>query len=168
MTTAIALPISTFPACQQINFGLSEEAGEIRRLITAASEFPGSITIGEPKRISKNALKAVYTVAQTENWDGEGAAKVEPSTRDYAEQFLDALPSSIPVPEIVADIDGEILFEWNQGRRQNLSISVGRDGTLTFAGLFGYEKTHGVRYLQEGLPAAIAECLSRLSPSNRS
>jgi len=165
MTTAIALPISAF---QQINFGLSEEAGEIRRLITDASEFPGSITIGEPKRVAKDALKAVYTVVQTENWDGEGAARVEPSTFDYAKQFLDALPSSIPVPEIVADIDGEILFEWNQCRRQNLSVSVGRDGTLTYAGLFGYRKKHGVEYIQEGLPMDIADCLKRLTPSNRS
>lgn len=125
------------------------------------------MTVGEPKRIVQEALNAAYTAAQVENWDGEGSARVEPSTYVYASQFIWLLPSTAPLPEVTADIDGEILFEWDQGRRRIFSVSVGRDGTLTFAGLFGHNKIHGTEHLREALPMVISDSLTRLSSPSR-
>ena len=106
-------------------------------------------------------------MAQVEDWDGEESARVEPSTYVYACQFLRLLPSTIPVPEIAADTDGEILFEWDLGRRRVFSVSIGRDGTLTYAALFGHTKTHGTEHFREALPPVISNCFERLVASSR-
>ena len=158
-TTGFAFPLWT-------DHALSEEARALGKLTGDASEFAGSITIGEPKRTAQEALDAAYMTAQVEDWDGEGSTAVEPNTYAYASQFLRLLPGTIPIPEIVADRDGEILFEWDLGRRQIFSVSVGRDGTLTFAALIGYTKTHGTDHLREALPLVISDCFSRLLASS--
>jgi hypothetical protein len=167
MTVAATLPITAFAVTLWGDRALSEEAQTLRELISAASEFSGSMAVGEPKRTVQEALDAAYAAAQIHNWDGEGSARVESSTYVYASQFIRLLPSTAPLPDITADTDGEILFEWDQGRRQIFSVSVGRDGTLTFAGLFGHTKTHGTEHLREALPVVISDCLARLSTPSR-
>jgi len=167
MTVAATLPITTFAVTLWGDRALSEEAQIIRKLITDASEFSGSMAVGEPKRTVQEALDTAYAAAQAENWDGEGSARVEPSTYVYASQFIRLLPSTAPLPDITADTDGEILFEWDQGRRRIFSVSVGRDGTLTFAGLFGHTKIHGTEHLREALPVVISDYLARLSSPPR-
>lgn len=165
MTIAATVPTTGFSFTHWADRGLSEEARRLGELIDEASEFSGSITVGEPKRTAQEALDTACKTAQVDDWDGEGSAKVEPSTYVYANQFLRLLPSTIPVPEIVADTDGEILFEWDLGRRRVFSVSVGRDGTLTYAGLFGYRKIHGTEHFREALPPLISDCLERLVAS---
>lgn len=165
MTVAATLPITAFALAPWGDRALSDEAQVLRRLISAACEFSGSVAVGEAKRVAQERLAAAYTAAQVEDWDGAGSTRVEPSTYVYADQFLRLLPSSACLPYITVDSDGEILFEWDQGRRQVFSVSVGRDGTLTFAGLFGHSKIHGTEHLREALPSAILDCLERLSAS---
>jgi len=166
MTIAAALPTTGFAFNPWADRALSEDARALRGLIDEASEFSESITIGEPKRATQEALDAAYATAQVEDWDGEGSATVEPSTYIYASQFLRLLPGTIPVPKIAVDTDGEILFEWDCGRRRVFSVSVGRDGTLTFAALIGHTKTHGTEHLREALPLVISDCFERLVASS--
>ena len=162
-TIAAILPTAGFAFTPGGDRALSEEAQVLRQLIDEASEFPESLTVGEPKRTAQETLDAVYAAAQVEDWDGEGSARVEPSTYVYAKQFLNLLPCGIPIPDIAADTDGEILLEWNFGRRWIFSVSIGRDGTLTYAGLFGHNKTHGTEHFSEALPVVISDCFARLS-----
>lgn len=58
--------------------------------------------------------------------------------------------------------DGEIEFEWYRGPRWLLTVSVGKTGALSYAGLFGRNKVHGVEQFSEGLPDAIVQNLGRL------
>lgn len=166
MTTAATLSTTGFAFTPWADHALSEEAQVLRRLTNEASEFSESIAVGEPKRTTHEALDAAYAMAQVEDWDGERSARVEPSTYAYASQFIRLLPSTIPVPEIAADTDGEILFEWDFGRRRVFSVSVGRDGTLTFAALIGHTKTHGTEHFREALPLVISDCFERLVASS--
>lgn len=163
MTVAASFPITGFADAPWCHRALSDEAGDLCRLFRDATEFSGSIAFGEPKRAAREDLLSAYIAAQVEDWDNEGARRAEPSTFIYADQFLRLLPSSGFLPEITVDRDGEILFEWDQGPRQVFSVSIGRDGTLTFAGLFGHNKIHGTEHLSEALPSVIAECLERVS-----
>lgn len=167
MRVAATLPITTFGVSPWADRALSEEARVLRSLISAASEFSGSVAIGEPKRAGQEALAAAYREAQADDWDAAGSRRVEPSTYAYADQFLRILPSSVSLPDVSVDTDGEILFEWDQGRRRVFSVTVGRDGTLTFAGLFGLTKIHGTDHLREALPLVISDCLERLSAPPR-
>jgi hypothetical protein len=111
----------------------------------------------------KAALEAAYQGARDDNWDGAGSKRVEYSTYGYAQQFLQFLPNNMALPEIVADTDGEILFEWDYGPRQVFSISIGRHGTLSYAGLFDRNKVHGREPFSGALPPAILHGFELLS-----
>ena len=163
MIVSATLPITAFTAASWVDRALSEDASTLRELINAAAKFSGSVTVGEPKRRAQQALMAVFLAAQVDGWDSVGNKRAEPSTYEYAACFLDLLPRDASLPEMTVDTDGEILFEWDRGRREVFAVSVGRDGTLTYAGLFGHSKIHGTEHLGEALPMVISECLKRLS-----
>lgn len=163
MSIAATLPITAFATAPWVDRGLSDDAHVVRKLTISAAEFPGSLVLGEPKRVIQEALDAACVAAQQADWDAMGSARVEPSTYAYASQFLQILPISLPIPDISVDTDGEILFEWDCGLRHTFSVSVGRGGTLTFAGLFGHSKIHGTEHLREALPLVIAHSLQRFA-----
>lgn len=168
MSIAAAAPIGAFATLPWIDRGLSPEARTLRKLTITVAEFRGSVAMGEPKRVAQEALNAAYSAAQEDNWDGSGSARIEPTTYAYASQFSQILPPNLPVPDIAVDTDGEILFEWDRGPRQIFSVSVGRDGTLTFAGLHGHRKIHGTEHLREALPLGIADWIQNVTaqPTN--
>jgi hypothetical protein len=163
MSIAADPPIAAFSIVPWIDRALSEEARAIGDMIIEAAEFRESMAVGEPKRSAQDALDVACSGARDDDWDGMGSTRVEPSTYAYASQLLRILPASTPVPDISVDIDGAILFEWDQGPRHVFSVSIGRDGTLTFAGLFGYAKIHGTEYFREALPLVIQDCLARVA-----
>jgi hypothetical protein len=156
-------PIAAYADSPMADSGLSEEASIIRKMIEEVAKFQPSIALGEPRSRLEEDLVDVYREAQINDWDREGACRVEPSTFKYADQFLKLLPNSTPLPNILADTDGEILFEWDQGPRFVFSVSVGVDGTLAFAGLFGHEKIHGIKSIEGALPKAIAESIGKFT-----
>jgi hypothetical protein len=165
MSIVATLPITAFAIVPWSDRGLSEEARLILEITIAVADFPESLAVGEPKRSAQESLDVAFAKAQEDDWDEMGSAHVEPSTYAYATQLLRMLPTSTPTPDISIDVDGEILFEWDYGPRHVFSISIGRDGTLTYAGLFGYTKTHGTEHFREALPLVIYDCLSRVTTS---
>ena len=157
MSIAVATPITGFASVPWIDRGFSEEARLLRDWTVEVTKFSRSIVLEKPRRELQDALDAACVAAQEPNWDGMGSAPVEPSTYTYASQFLQIFPANALPPDISVDTDGELLFEWDRGPRQTFSVSVGRDGTLTFAGLLGYRKVHGTEHFREALPLVIAD-----------
>ena len=160
MSVAV-LPINGLYFTPTVDRGISREAELLRNLFTPQQDFPGSVTIEEPKRVAQEALDMAIT--RLKDLDSEESIDIEPSTYAYAEQFLRLLPRELPIPDITVDSDGEIMLEWDRGRRCVFSVSVGRDGTLSFAGLFGHNPIHGTEDLRDTLPDIISDCLKRLS-----
>ena len=107
-------------------------------------------------------LDRLYAEASTENWDSYGASPVSWPSLVNAKRFISYLPSQLPVPEISADPDGEVAFEWYAKPNYVLAVSVGADGTLNYAGVFGENKVHGVEHFSGRVPKAIVEHLERL------
>lgn len=139
------------------------DATKIREAWHSLFGLSGSRTVGQRLRSqTAQKLSALFVESQVENWDGEGSAPVEPSTFAYAQQFLSILPPSVPTPDVYVDPDGEIDFEWDRGPRLVFSVSVGRDGTLTYAGLFGSRKSYGTDTLTQALPAIIRAHIDRV------
>ena len=139
------------------------EALLLKTLVEGTTDYDNSYALGEPRRLAREALDTAFARATSPNWDGMGAAAADPSAYFYAAQFLSALPTTDPVPDITAEPDGEIALEWDFGPRRILSISIGRDGTLTYASLVGHAKTHGVEHFREGIPYTVAMALERVT-----
>jgi hypothetical protein len=115
------------------------------------------------RREALEKLGGTYFASANTNLDGE---RVPAIVYLFAMDLLAALPISVPDPDIYADPDGEIGFEWASGKRAVFVISVGRDGTLSYAGLFGHDTNRGTELLRSSLPETIVALIKRaLEPS---
>lgn len=142
--------------------GVSSAADEIRRFSEEISiSLETSEVLGTRK--SREELFAVFTNGLQENWDGYGASPICHSTYNQALRFLQALPKGCPLPEVSADPDGEIAFEWFVAPRWEFSVSFAPDGRLSFAGLFGPNTTYGTECFLDEIPEGIIYNLRRVS-----
>lgn len=145
--------------------GVSSEANTIAKLVSDAVEHLfDTETLGERFRRAVHILKGVYEETRIYNWDGYGAEAVSGRAYYEAWKFLEALPIlSVPIPEVSADPDGEISFEWYEGPDKIFSVSVSSDGQLAYAGIFGINKVYGSEYFDEEIPWAILDNLRRFT-----
>lgn len=120
-----------------------------------------SVVVDEPRQRATAALQIAFEEAREPNWDGEGAAPANLLSFKYAQAFLAARSPAIPKPDVYVDSDGELRLEWYGGPRSVFSVSIGADGTLTYAGLFGVYKTHGVEMFTESIPPDIERSILR-------
>ncbi|MBU4185490.1 MAG: hypothetical protein KKI12_04635 [Proteobacteria bacterium] len=110
-------------------------------------------------------LEKVYEECLEVNWDGYGAMPISRETYSEARKLLRMMPSSSPMPDISAEPDGEITFEWYKEKYSVFVISVGGNNIITYAGLFGKSnKIHGTEYFADELPEIIRHCIQRLFP----
>jgi len=110
-------------------------------------------------------LEKVYEECSETNWDGYGAMPIPRETYSEARKLLRMIPSSSPRPDISAEPEGEITFEWYKEKYSVFVISVGSNNLVTYAGLFGKNnKIHGTEYFANKLPEIIRHCIRRLFP----
>lgn len=113
-------------------------------------------------------LAAAYAEGSVNNWDGYGAKAVGVDVYVSSKAFLDALPHSLPDPEISPDADGEIMFTWRHDPRHILTITIDATGRLSFAALSGVESIYGTKYFVGAIPQSILDQLAELFPSRHS
>lgn len=110
-------------------------------------------------------LQALYDLrgeCASENWDGYGAQPVDSNSFNEAERFIRALPTTVSEPEVAVDPDGEIALEWYIEPRKVFSVSIGKRNEITYAGLYGPNKTYGREYFDDEIPKAVFDNLDRL------
>ncbi len=155
--TVASLPISTggfFSSTTER--GVSSDAQAIsKQFADILGAFYETYSIQEVHRDAHRSLFAALRDASTANWDGYGAHPVRRETAENALWFLFSLPASVPSPEISADPDGEIAFEWHAGRGRAFSISIGNGDVVTFAGLRGRKRIRGTEVLVDGFPKTL-------------
>ena len=113
--------------------------------------------------VALEEIEKVYEECLEANWDGYGAMPISRETYSKARKLLRMMPSSLPRPDISAEPDGEITFEWYKEKYSVFVISVGGNNLITYAGLFGKSnKMHGTEYFADELPEIIRHCIQRL------
>ena len=95
-------------------------------------------------------------------WDGYGAKAVTVAAVADACAFADTLDSGLPGPEVGAEPDGVLTFEWYRSTRQTLSVSVHYDGILHYAALFGPQRICGTEVFQARMPQMLNELITRI------
>ena len=114
-----------------------------------------SFTLGSRVADAEADLESIWQECNTENWDGFGAAPVNQETLRQAANFLDVLPLGTPAPEVGAEPDGHLTFEWYNSPRRTLSISVSPEGELHYAALLGARKIYGTEPFFGKIPSNI-------------
>jgi hypothetical protein len=81
-----------------------------------------------------------------------------------AQQFLLALPSSTPAPELAIDGDGDIVFDWAGSGERMLSVALRGDGTLSYAGrLSATDREHGTKQFVDAIPPQVLDLAHRVT-----
>lgn len=107
-------------------------------------------------------LEEVRSEAARVGWDGYGALPLSPLAYFFARIFLNALPTTAPLPEVSADTDGEVSLDWIFGERRALTVSIGPTGRCTFAWMLGQSTNRGTGWIEDEIPATIAFALGQL------
>ena len=101
--------------------------------------------------------------ASVEGWNGYDARPMNPEAYMNARVFLESMPSTAPFPEISADPDGDVALDWSFSPGKALSVSIGATGRCTFAWMRGHRTYRGTDWLEDGVPASIANALWKLA-----
>ncbi len=125
-------------------------------------ELNQPLSTGPAKETVLKSLEEILHECQHEGWDGYGATAVLEESVSKAVNFLELFQPGLQMPEVSADPDGEISFEWFKATDRVFSISVGTNGELSYAGIFGPNKTHGVEIFKDQIPKVIFDNLNRL------
>lgn len=89
-------------------------------------------------------LDAIYMECRAPGWDGHGATPITYTMYRKAVSFLEAMPNSLPMPDMVPENDGELAMEWSDSRGQSLSVSLSSNGRLTL--LYGPDRFRTTMY----------------------
>ena len=101
------------------------------------------------------------------DWDGYGAKPVNELTFNFAVGFLYALPSTTAIPDVTAEPDGDIAFDWQNGENRCFSVSINEHGALTCVGMFGSSSTRAVEYFSGHVSNAILGSIKRVFENTR-
>ena len=134
---------------------IKDATGEIR------DSLASTYTLGKVIKIL-DQLAEVGEKHSKDGWGGAGTKSISRTSYDNAIKFALALPSSLMMPEIYVDPDGIITFEWYEDKRRVYSVSIGNQGELSYAGLFGPNRTCGTEYLTSNVPELIINNVKRV------
>ncbi len=90
------------------------------------------------------------------NTIGNEMTAVSTNTVKEAIKFAKLLPKSLPIPELAADPDGDISFDWVGKNGKMFSASIDGSGRVAYAGRFSeLSKVHGIEYISDSCPQEI-------------
>lgn len=96
-------------------------------------------------------------------WDGFTGKAIPNVVLVRAARFLCALPPWMAAPDIVPEADGNVAIEWYFAPHRSFSVSIGEQGALHYAGLFGgEEEIHGLAPFLDEVPQSVVQLLARL------
>ena len=94
------------------------------------------------------------------------AGEVEPISELICKEtidFLRKLPSSLPVPQVVLEPNGDLALEWFVSNYCSFLVGFSGKGIMTYAGLFGRgQKTYGTELISEAIPSSVVENIRRV------
>ena len=142
---------------------VSGDATAIRASVQDAwSPLADSLAISHTAAVAIAGLNRAAGIANSPNWDGYGARPIDRRAYGAALRFLQALPTTTPVPDVSVDPDGEVDVLWHVRPTETFSVSVGPAGRLTYAGLFGDTQSYGTEWFGNEIPQTILLNLSRV------
>jgi hypothetical protein len=88
----------------------------------------------------------------------------ESATMLLAQQFLLAMPSSMPAPELALDSDGDVVFDWVGSGGRMLTVALRGDGTLSYAGRLSLgDREHGTKRFVDAIPSQVLDLAHRVT-----
>lgn len=162
--TALSLFDYTSPFESSLSFGLGEEARRVEKIFGEMQRHSlASMSLGRAKQDGLDNLYATFAESCQDGWDGYDASAASYESYQRAKRFIEALPTSFPIPEVALDPDGEVSLEWYGQPGRVFSVSIGANDELAYAGRFSpTRKTHGTELFTDQIPKVILDNIRRL------
>lgn len=141
--------------------GVGPTSVEIARKYREIGSAANDTSQGLERLEALRRLVEAFREASGANWDGYSAAAVQPFTLHWAKELLQSLPEHVPIPEVMANPDGDLSFEWYRDPHHNLVVAVDERGILHYAGLFGVKSTYGTDHFAGDVPDEILRQIHR-------
>ncbi len=120
-----------------------------------------TVSLGKTLQDTYRQLYQVLQECGHSDWDAYNAEPVLLESYENAKRFARSLPFSLASPEVSAEPDGEITFEWYSNPTRVLSVSVGPNNELHYAGLFGASRAYGTEVFHDEIPEVILSHIKR-------
>lgn len=109
-------------------------------------------------------LRLIAAECAQEDWDDYGSQPVGEAVVLRAEALIRALPESIPAPEISAEPDGQISFDWLPSRTRTFTLSVNVSNRLAYAWIDGANRGNAAEVFERGaLPSRLLNELRHIT-----
>jgi len=110
----------------------------------------------------KEEIDSVMDAYAESRQAGEVAPISELTCRETID-FLRKLPSTLPIPEVIVEPDGDLALEWFVSNYCSFLVGFSGRGIITYAGLFGRgQKTYGTELISEAIPSSVVENIRRV------
>lgn len=136
MSATAVLGMPTFSA-RLVNTGASREAKHLEELLGDVLTHYSRLS---PRDLALAELARIYSDCRREGWDGYSARPLSAGAYHAAVRFILAIPAAFPMPDVVPEPDGDISLEWDFGRWNALSLSIGNCGRISYAALLGSDR----------------------------
>lgn len=160
MTTAAASPALGFDL-----FGLSSRTSGfgLGDLLCGDSLRPvQQLASDQVRRDDIDARLNLDPCYQESNWNGEGADPISNAAIKDARAFLYKFPTTLPLPDVIAEPDGYLGLEWYSNKRLLYVVSFNGHGVLSCSGLIGQTKVYGTYYMDDGIPSEILKTIAKV------
>lgn len=121
-----------------------------------------SHTFGSVANNVLDGLEKIQRDCSKQGWDGYDAKPVSQVTIDLAKTIIAVFPPSMHAPEIGAEPDGHITFEWYRSTSMVLSLSITPDEDIHYAALIGSAKAYGTEKFKGTFPQIILDTIQRI------
>lgn len=138
---------------------ISPEAKNLQRTaMSMMHSYERSQALFGQKATAISQINSLASECGRPDWDGFGAAPIDPLAVTNAIAFIRSFPDRFPLPEFSVDPDGAISLDWIQSRSRLFSLSVNSSNRLAYAWLDGTDRGHAVaRFIEDGIPQRILD-----------
>lgn len=110
-----------------------------------------------------NEIERIKRNCSEFDWDGYDAEPVPIEAIRMARELVKSFPDDFPVPEIGADPDGEVSFDWFNEDGGILTASINGEGRIAFAYVDNVDSIRGSIYFIEEFPKELFDLVTTVT-----
>ena len=145
------------PVLSEIGQALERQRKPEEKYLTGLPTKARPIDIRLDRSRTLELINEARVEANQDGWHGEGSIAISDDVYECALRLLSLLPDNLHTPEVVAEPDGWIEFEWFPRSWHKVSVSVGAENMVSYVAFHGdpKEQEHGTSVLGISIPLVI-------------
>ncbi len=161
----VATGFISLGGCASAQTGVSDEAVMLHdNFARLYAHQEGAESLFGKKSQLISDLREIAAECANDDWDGYGAEAINDAVVFRAEAVIRALPEALPNPEISAEPDGDISFDWTPSRTRTFTLSVNAGTRLAYAWIDGANRGNAAEAFERGtLPKRLVNELQQIT-----